>query len=189
MSTHDARSYLPAAAPSRRTLTPTPATSGSASQRGPEGAASSSPSPAAKAAPRVVQRSATTANGNDPANRHVTKYPAPSGCRCGSRRRTPPVFHVAWARDLSRVWSSLTEEQSRDSPVRRRNFPPHPCSPSPYKPLPTDTGTTAASDPDSFATPPPGPAPSLPPPNYPVPQSCRSSASHLPRGNASSPGP
>src|ERR1700712_1986841 len=85
MSTHAARSYLPSVAPSCRILATTLATSGSANQRGPEGAASRSLSPATNAAPRVVQRSATAATGTEPANRHLTKYPTPSGCQCGSQ--------------------------------------------------------------------------------------------------------
>ena len=50
------------------------------------------------------------------------------------------------------------------SASRRRNFPPRPCSQSPYRPPPGDMGTRGASDPDWFGTPPPGLAPSLAPP-------------------------
>jgi len=113
ISTHDPRSYLPSAAPSRSTFTTTAATSGSASHRGPEGAASSSLSPATKAAPWVVQRSATAATGNQPANRHVTKYPTPSGCQCGRRRCIPQVFQKCLSPPETRLKSRAQETSNR----------------------------------------------------------------------------
>ena len=100
ISTHDPRSYLPSAAPSRSTFTTTAATSGSASHRGPEGAA-----------PWVVQRSATAATGNEPANRHVTKYSTPSGCQCGRWRCIPQVFQKCLSPPETRLKSRVQKHQ------------------------------------------------------------------------------
>src|SRR5580698_3193829 len=66
------------------------------------------------------------------------------------------VSHIVSFRQLTGIFILFPTSASR-----RRNFPPRPCSQSPYRPLPVDMGTGGASDPDWFGTPPPGPAPSL----------------------------
>ena len=55
--------------------------------------------------PLVVQRSATAATGKEPANRQVTKYPAPSGCQWGRRRCIATVFQTCGrpSRDATEV--------------------------------------------------------------------------------------
>ena len=69
--------------------------------------------PATTAAPWVVQRSATAATGNQPANRHVTKYPTPSGCQCGRRRCIPQVFQKCLSPPETRLKSRAQETSNR----------------------------------------------------------------------------